>query len=128
MKSVVFLIAVSVCAQSPQNLSPMVEHTRSHHRQIEQPPAGRREKLSIGTLYIPARAKVGKTVPLLVHFHGSAWLPERCAHKQNPNAAVLTVQLGAGSAAYARPFQEKDRFAALLAEAGKTGNLQFRPI
>jgi len=128
MKSVVFLIAVSVCAQSPQNPSPMVEHTRSHQRQIEQPPAGRREKLSIGTLYIPARAKVGKTVPLLVHFHGSAWLPEQCAHKQNPNAAVLTVQLGAGSAAYASPFQEKDRFAALLAEAGKTGSLKFKPI
>lgn len=126
MKAVLFLVAVCAWAQSPQNPSPMVEHTRSHQRQLERAPAGRREKLTIGTLYIPEGS--GGIVPLLVHFHGSTWLPEQSAHKQNRRAAVLTVQLGSGSAAYARPFQEKGRFAALLAEAGKISGLQFKPI
>lgn len=128
MKATLFLVAISACAQSPQNPSPMQEHTRSHQRQLQRSPAGRREKLTIGTLFIPGESKNRKTVPLLVHFHGSSWLPEQSAHKQNPRAAVLTVQLGAGSAAYAKPFQEGLRFTALLAEAAKTANLQFKPI
>lgn len=37
MKAVLFVIAISACAQSPQNPSPMVEHTRSHQLQIEPP-------------------------------------------------------------------------------------------
>src|SRR5664279_1853327 len=120
MKSVLFLLAISAWAQSsqnpsPQNPSPMVEHTRSHQRQIEHAPPGRREKLSIGTLYIPNESINRQTVPLLVHFHGSNWLPEQSAHQRNRRAAVLTVQLGAGSAVYAKPFQQSARFAALLA-------------
>ena len=128
MRAVVFLVAISACAQSQQNPSLMVEHTRSHLRQIERHPAGRHEMLSIGTLFLSGESKNRKTTPLLIHFHGSTWLPEQSAHRQNPRAAVLGVQLGSGSAAYAKPFQEKGRFAELLAEAGKTANLQFKPI
>jgi hypothetical protein len=123
-----FLLTAAALAQSPQNPSPMVEHTRTHQRQPEAPPPGRREKLSIGTLYLPEESKNRKTVPLLIHFHGSTWLPEQSVHKQNRRAAVLTVQLGAGSGVYAKPFQEPNRFKLLLAEAQKTANLQFEPI
>ncbi len=128
MKAVLVLLAISAWAQSPQNPSPMVEHTRSHQRQMEHAPPGRREKLSIGTLYIPKESANRQTIPLLVHFHGSAWLPEQSAHQRNRRAAVLTVQLGAGSAVYAKPFQQNARFAALLAEAAKSAHLQFKPI
>ena len=106
----------------------MVEHTRTHPRQVEHAPQGRREKLSIGTLYIPNESRNRQSIPLLVHFHGSAWLPEQSAHKQNRRAAVLTVQLGSGSAVYAKPFQRNARFADLIAEAAKAAHLQFKPI
>lgn len=41
---------------------------------------------------------------------------------------MLTVLLGSGSAAYAKPFQKKGRFAAIPTEAGNTANLEFKPI
>jgi hypothetical protein len=106
----------------------MVERVRAHKRQIEQSLLGRQEKLSIGTLYIPEESNGSKTAPLLIHFHGSTWLPQQSAHKQNRRAAVLTIQLGAGSNIYAKPFQEKARFAQLLREAMQRANLEFKPI
>ena len=50
--------------QQPQNPSPMVEHTRTHPRLKEQSPPGRREKLALGTLFLPAGMKAGE---------GAAW-------------------------------------------------------
>ena len=47
-------------AQQPQNPSPMVEHTRTHPRLKEQSPPGHREKLALGTLFLPAGMKTGK--------------------------------------------------------------------
>ena len=39
-------------------------------------PAGRREKLSLGALFLPAALKLEGEVPLFIHFHGGDWLPE----------------------------------------------------
>jgi hypothetical protein len=47
-------------AQQPQNPSPMVEHTRTHPRLNERSPSGRRQKLALGTLFLPAGMKTGK--------------------------------------------------------------------
>jgi hypothetical protein len=44
-------------AQQSQNPSPMVEHTRAHPRLKEQSPPGRREKLVLGTLFLPVGMK-----------------------------------------------------------------------
>src|ERR1022692_5234998 len=61
-------------AQQPQNPSPMVEHTRAHTRLTEETPPGKREKLDLGTLYLP------KSLPshpdLLLFFHGEPWIAE----------------------------------------------------
>jgi hypothetical protein len=58
------------CAQQSQNPSPMVEHTRAHPRLKEQSPPGRREKLQLGTLFLPAGRKPANGMPILFFFHG----------------------------------------------------------
>jgi hypothetical protein len=123
-----FLLAApfSAAGQATQNPSPMVEHTRSHLRLKEEKPSGRREPLEIGTLFLPANLRLQGKVPLLVHFHGSTWLPEAAA--RDGKTAVLTVQLGSGSSAYARPFADPKRFAELLKRAEEKAGVQFDPV
>lgn len=110
-----------------QNPSPMVEHTRAHPRLREERPAGRREGLELGTLFLPAGLKLKSPVPLFVHFHGGSWLPEVAAARAG-GTAVVAVQAGAGSAAYARPFADARRFGALLAEAEAKAGVRFAPL
>jgi hypothetical protein len=107
-------------AQQPQNPSPMVEHTRAHPRLKEQSPSGRREKLALGTLFLPAGMKIANGGAILFFFHGGTWLPEVAAARNK--LAVVTLQAGSGSASYARLFDDPARFPALLKEAeGKAG-------
>lgn len=114
-------------AQQAQNPSPMVEHTRTHPRLTQETPAGRREKLELGTLFIPAKLQGKAQLPLFVHFHGGAWLPEVAAAKRG-GTAVISVQLGAGSGVYARPFQDAQLFARLLAEAETKAGVKFSSV
>src|SRR6516164_7740261 len=114
-----FLIAVCLAPRpgaDGQNPSPMVEKTRTHPRLKEEKPKGRREKLEIGVLFLPEKLRAEGKVPLFIHFHGGTWLPEVAAAKLG-KAAVITVQLGSGSAAYAKPFADGKAFGRLLAEA-----------
>lgn len=111
-------------APRPQNPSPMVEHTRAHPRLKEERPAGRRETLSLGTLFIPERLQDRKQLPLFLHFHGGTWLPEVAAARDGRFASIA-VQLGSGSAAYGKPFLDRDRFADLLAEAERKAGVRF---
>src|SRR4051794_24480307 len=101
-----FLLLGPIHADEPppkaaQNPSPMVEHTRPHPRLKEERPPGTRHPLKVGTLFLPDKLPPGPA-PLFVHFHGGAWIPEIAASKAG--AAVIAVQLGAGSAAYGKPF------------------------
>jgi pimeloyl-ACP methyl ester carboxylesterase len=88
----------------------MVEHTRAHPRLKEESPPGRREKLELGTLFVPA--EFSGTV--LFFFHGGTWLPEVAAARNH--MAVVSVQAGSGSGTYAKLFENPDRFLALLKE------------
>jgi len=110
-------------AQQSQNPSPMVEHTRAHLRVPEQSPPGRREKLSLGTLFLPAGMKTSGAIPVLLFFHGGAWLPEVAGARNK--VAVVAVQAGAGSAAYTRLFDDPARFPALLKEAEDEAGVHF---
>jgi len=113
--------------QQAQNPSPMVEHTRAHPRLTQEQPAGRREKLSTGNLFIPAKLMHRRRLPLVIHFHGAGWVPEVAAARDGW-CAVITVETGAGSGVYAKQFSEHARFGAMLREAtGKTG-ISFGPI
>jgi hypothetical protein len=113
--------AVACCAfaQQAQNPSPMVEHTRTHQRLAEEHPAGRREKLELGTLYLPP----GRPRALLLFFHGGTWLPEVAAARNG--VAVVTVQAGSGSGTYSRLFDDETRFAKLVAEAEAKAGTTF---
>jgi hypothetical protein len=112
------LVFAAARAQQPQNPSPLVEHTRAHLRLKEETPAGRREKLDLGTLFLPAHTRA-----ILFFFHGGTWLPEVAAYRNK--VAVVSVQAGEGSAVYARLFDDPGRFLRLLAEAETKAGVKF---
>lgn len=118
---VFFFALASGLAQQAQNPSPMVEHTRDHGRLVERSPAGRREKLELGTLYLApglhARA------PLLLFFHGGGWIPEVAA--ADNRMAAIGVQAGAGSASYGKLFEDPLRFLRVLREAEAKAGFPF---
>jgi len=117
------LLVGGAIAQQPQNPSPMVEHTRAHRRLTEVSPPGRREKLELGTLFIPAGVK---PATVLFFFHGGTWLPEVAAAQNR--VAVVSVQAGSGSSTYARLFESADRFPALVGEAESKAGAPFARV
>jgi hypothetical protein len=126
-------LTVSAAAQAaptpspaPQNPSPMVEHTRVHPRLTQITPPGRREKLELGTLFLPEKLH-SRTPRLLFFFHGGDWLPDLAAAGQK-NMAAITVQAGAGSGSYTRLFVDPKHFPALIAEAEAKSGLHFSEV
>jgi hypothetical protein len=120
------ICALALCAadgQQAQNPSPMAEHTRAHPRLPEESPPGRREKLDLGTLFLPASLHPAKRPEILFFFHGGSWLPEVAAERNH--VAVVSVQAGAGSAAYAQLFSDPHRFLGLLREAETKAGRRF---
>ncbi len=110
----------------PQNPSPMVEHTRAHLRLPEQSPEGRREKLSLGTLFVPARLQSKPLAPVLFFFHARGSVPEIAAARNN--MVVVSAVLGAGSRVYAKPFLDSAFFGNLLREAETRAGMKLGPI
>jgi hypothetical protein len=105
----------------------MVEHTRVHPRLKQEQPAGRRERLSTGNLFIPARLEKRKRLPLQVHFHGASWVPEVAAAR-NGWCAVITVETGSGSGVYAQQFSDRDLFRRMLQQAAEKSGVEFSPV
>jgi hypothetical protein len=105
----------------------MVETTRTHPRLKEEKPKGRREKLPVGTLFLPDNLKLDSKVPLFIHFHGGSWLPEVAAAR-HAKAAVMTVQLGSGSAVYGKAFADPKTFGELLNQAEAKAGVRFEPV
>lgn len=120
----VALYAAMPLAQSGQNPSPMVEHTRPHTRLPEVTPEGKREALELGTLFIPKGLK--KKAPLVIHFHGGPLAPEIAGARNK--VAVISMQLGTGSSAYARPFADPQLFSRIVKEAEAKSHMTFSPI
>jgi len=119
MSFTLLLASTILVAQQPQNPSPMVEHTRRHPRLAEEHPAGLRERLELGTLYVPLRVRP----ILLVFFHGGSWVPEVAAARNR--LAVVSVQAGSGSASYGALFEDAGRFPRLVAEAESKSGMRF---
>jgi hypothetical protein len=111
---------------APQNPSPMVEHARSHLRLPDAATEGRRENLSLGTLFVPAKLKLKSPVPVLFFFHSPEFIPEIAAEKHGMIA--VTIKIGAGSSAYAKPFTDRALFGELLHEAEEKAGVQLGPI
>jgi hypothetical protein len=125
--SLVLLLASSLRSQVPQNPSPMVEHTRPHPRLEKEMLPGQREKLELGTLFIPAKLKNRRSAKLLFFFHGGDWLPEVAAARQR-GLAVVTIQAASGSGTYERLFENPERFVNLIAEAESKSNMKFSEV
>lgn len=123
----VLFLAATLAAQSPQNPSPMVEHTREHPRLTKTTPAGQRLPLDLGTLFIPQKVTHKHGVRLLFFFHGGDWLPELAASRQR-NMAVVTVQAGAGSGSYTKLFTDPGRLARLISQAETKSGITFSEI
>ena len=105
---------------TPQVPSPMVEHTRPHPRIQQIEVTGRHVDLKTlkgARLFISPHVNPNRPVPLLIHFHGAPWLVERHVSLHLPKVALITVQLGAGSGVYRRPFENTNLFQDLLGEA-----------
>jgi hypothetical protein len=97
-----------------------------HPRLKLQKPDGRREKLSMGTLFLPEKLPTKGKVNLLVHFHGPEWIAEVAGARAG--LAVLSIQLGSGSAVYGKPFTDAKLFADLLADAEKKSGRSFDSV
>jgi hypothetical protein len=123
LPAILFSLAAAALAQQPQNPSPMVEHTRAHPRLTQETPAGRREKLTLGNLFIPAGVKASDGIAVLFFFHGGTWLPEVAGARDK--VAIVAIQAGSGSATYAKLFEDPARFPALLKEAESKAGVRF---
>jgi hypothetical protein len=123
----VLLFIVEAMSQQPQAPSPMVENTRPHPRITQSDVKGRRVELKSlkgAILFINPRVNPQGPVPLLIHFHGAPWLIQQHVAEHLPKAALITVQLGAGSSVYGRPFEQPELFQTLLREAADELHLQ----
>ena len=127
MRLAVVLGGVCLLAQQPQSPSPMVEHTRAHPRLRQETPAGDRQALELGALFLPSKLRLKSPAPLLVFFHGGTWLPEVAAARSG-KTAVISIQIGAGSGVYAKAFGDPKRFPDLLAEAEAKAGLRFELV
>lgn len=105
----------------------MVENTRPHPRIAQRELPGRRVELKSlkgARLFIGLRVNSNRPMQLLIHFHGAPWLIEQHVANHLPKAALITVQLGAGSSVYRRPFEQPELFQTILREAADELHLQ----
>ncbi|MBK9166984.1 MAG: hypothetical protein IPM24_05905 [Bryobacterales bacterium] len=105
----------------------MTDSTRAHKRIERTETPGTRHDLSLGTLLVASRAP-RKQAPLVIHFHGPAWLVEASVRRRWRRAASLSVHLGTGSAVYAAPFREAGRFGVLLDEVERATGRPWAPV
>ncbi len=105
----------------------MTDSTREHRRIPERQVAGSRIPLSLGTLLLPP-GKQRTAMPLVIHFHGAPWLAEWSVRQRSSKAAVLTVNIGAGSGVYSKALADPGRFSELLDEARAAAHAKFKPV
>lgn len=127
-----FLLTIAVYPVWPQqpvvqSPSPMIDNTRPHPRISHSEESGLRidlKTLKGSRLFAGPKVNKKGLVPLIVHFHGAAWLVESHVARNAAKAALVTVNLGAGSSAYGRPFEKPEVFQALIDEASQALGLE----
>jgi hypothetical protein len=95
----------------------MSDTTRPHPRSPESPAPGKRLTMPLGQLFLSDRFPSREQAPLIVHFHGEPRLIEQHIARSAPTAALLAINLGAGSSRYADTFIDPARFRILLDQA-----------
>jgi hypothetical protein len=124
MRALLLFLAAVGFAQQAQNPSPMVEHTRTHTRLKEETPPGKREKLEVGTLYLPHH--LPSHAELLFFFHGDPWIAELAGERNH--LAVVSEVAGNGSGVYVRLFEDPARFPRLVKEAEAKAHRRFAHV
>jgi hypothetical protein len=106
--------------QTEQKPSPLPKTIQLHQRIAKIETIGRRidlTTLKVSVLFVNPGLKTNKPVPLIIHFHGVPWLIQFHTAQYFSNAGLITINLGAGSRAYNRPFEQAETFQSLIDEA-----------
>jgi len=113
-------LLLAACAHAPkpaaQNPSPMVDFTRVHERTVKKTIDGEHLTLPPAEILITPKAREAGAADLLVHFHGSAWLPFQAALSTERPLVVAVYNVGQGGGIYDRAFSDPARFDSLVAE------------
>lgn len=119
--SLLFACAHPAPAPAPidQFPSPLIESTRAHGRVAERPLTGRTLQVDAGllkpvSLYIPPSSESATDVDLVIHFHGSSFLPFQAVEELSRPAIAVAVVLGSGSGRYEQPFRAPEVFPHLV--------------
>jgi hypothetical protein len=108
--------SVKVASQNP---SPMVDHTRDHLRIEQKEYPGVAFDLS-GVfakpvqVFVPKKSVGKKTVDLLIHFHGAAYVTQYAATKYRGDVIGATINVGSGSKVYNDAFVDTTRLSTLI--------------
>ncbi len=108
----------------------MVDTTRAHERVAQRAVSGRRFSVAgvlpkpVDVLVTPA-AEASSAPDLVIHFHGASWLAMQAADDLHLPIVIATVNLGAGSGVYARPFADPAAFDRLLGAVETQSGLHF---
>ena len=94
----------------------MVDFTRVHERTVKKTIDGERLTLPLAEILITPKAREAGAADLLVHFHGSAWLPFQAALSTDRPLVVAVYNVGQGGGIYDQAFSDPARFDSLVAE------------
>ncbi len=102
-----------------QNPSPMVDYARRHIRISPKHFSGMATEVKNVLsrpveLYIPRRSTTVYRIDLLIHFHGVPYLVNYAAENYRKPLIACSVNIGEGSAIYAREFKDTARFSQLI--------------
>ena len=93
----------------------MVDSTREHRRVVQRALAGQVIAIDGAQVLITPAAAAAGSGDLVVHFHGSSWLPMQEAESTGLRLVVAVVNIGAGSRRYSTAFHDPAAFTALRA-------------
>src|SRR5260370_20822136 len=91
----------------------MVEFTRAHERLPKTAVEGEQFKVEHAEILITPRAAAAGEADVLIHFHGSSWLPFQAAAGRP--LVVAAVNIGEGGGAYNAACRNPSALEALLA-------------
>jgi hypothetical protein len=126
---VLFTLTIACCATqarqedsvkvASQNPSPMVDHTRSHQRIEQKQYPGLAFELSgvfakSVQVFVPNKSLKKRTLDLLIHFHGAAYVTQYAATQYRGDMIGATVNIGSGSKVYNDAFVDTTRLGSLI--------------
>lgn len=112
-------VATAPPGPQPQLPSPMAESVRAHGRVEDRVHPGRADTIwtvlpAPAAVFVPEALAGAAEVDLLVHFHGAGYVVRDAAAQAGRETVAVSVNLGAGSSVYERPFMGTNAFSSLV--------------